>query len=103
MDVYDAALIWASNGKDEDYSFGYSEDELESALRGLISERMHLNAEIHSIRDDITVREDGRLRYLIEAHQREIHHRPKSDLPHVFTVVWNTSGEATPLRVNESG
>lgn len=32
ISVYDAALIWASNGKDEDYSFGYSEDELESAL-----------------------------------------------------------------------
>ena len=30
--VYDAALIWASNGKDEDYTFGYSEDELEDAL-----------------------------------------------------------------------
>lgn len=33
MNVYDAALIWASNGKDEDYTFGYSEDELEDALR----------------------------------------------------------------------
>ena len=32
LDVYDAALIWASNGKDEDYTFGYSEDELEGAL-----------------------------------------------------------------------
>ena len=32
MSVYDAALIWASNGKDEDYTFGYSEDELEDAL-----------------------------------------------------------------------
>lgn len=31
-DLYDAALIWASNGKDEDYMFGYSESELESAL-----------------------------------------------------------------------
>jgi hypothetical protein len=30
--VYDAAQIWASNGKDEDYMFGYSEDELEDAL-----------------------------------------------------------------------
>ena len=33
LSVYDAALIWASNGKDEDYTFGYSEDELEDALR----------------------------------------------------------------------
>ena len=32
LSVYDAALIWASNGKDEDYNFGYSEDELEDAL-----------------------------------------------------------------------
>ena len=32
LSVYDAALIWASNGKDEDYMFGYSEDELEDAL-----------------------------------------------------------------------
>ncbi|WP_284561434.1 hypothetical protein [Bacillus sp. T2.9-1] len=30
--VYDAAQIWASNGKDEDYTFGYSEEELEDAL-----------------------------------------------------------------------
>lgn len=30
--VDDAALIWASNGKDEDYTFGYSEEELEDAL-----------------------------------------------------------------------
>lgn len=30
--VYDAALIWVSHGKDEDYMFGYSEDELENAL-----------------------------------------------------------------------
>jgi hypothetical protein len=27
-----AAAIWASNGKDEDYTFGYSEEELEDAL-----------------------------------------------------------------------
>lgn len=33
LDVYDAALIWMSNGKDEDYTFGYDEDELEDALR----------------------------------------------------------------------
>ena len=32
IDVYNAALIWASHGKDEDYTFGYSEDELEAAL-----------------------------------------------------------------------
>lgn len=33
LDVYDAALIWMSNGKDEDYTFGYTEEELEEALR----------------------------------------------------------------------
>ena len=32
FDAYDAALIWMSNGKDEDYMFGYSEEELEDAL-----------------------------------------------------------------------
>lgn len=32
LSVYDAALIWASNGNDEDYTFGYSEEELEEAL-----------------------------------------------------------------------
>jgi hypothetical protein len=32
LSVYDAAQIWASNGKDEDYTFGYSEEELEDAL-----------------------------------------------------------------------
>lgn len=32
LSVYDAALIWVSNGKDEDYTFGYSEEELEDAL-----------------------------------------------------------------------
>ena len=32
LSVYDAAEIWASNGKDEDYTFGYSEEELEAAL-----------------------------------------------------------------------
>ena len=31
--VYDAADIWLSNGKDEDYMFGYTEEELERALR----------------------------------------------------------------------
>ena len=33
MSAYDAALIWASNGKDEDYMFGYTEEELEDALK----------------------------------------------------------------------
>lgn len=32
LSIYDAALIWASNGEDEDYTFGYSEDELEDTL-----------------------------------------------------------------------
>lgn len=32
LSVYEAAIIWASRGKDEDYMFGYSEDELEDAL-----------------------------------------------------------------------
>lgn len=32
LSVYDAAQIWASNGKDEDYTFGYTEEELEDAL-----------------------------------------------------------------------
>lgn len=36
MSVYDAAQIWLSNGKDEDYTFGYSEEELEN-----IQERFH--------------------------------------------------------------
>lgn len=30
ISVDDAALIWRSHGKDEDYMFGYSEDELEN-------------------------------------------------------------------------
>lgn len=33
LSVYDAALIWMSNGKDEDYTFGYTEEELENALK----------------------------------------------------------------------
>lgn len=33
LNVYDAAIIWASNGKDEDYTFGYTESELEAALK----------------------------------------------------------------------
>ena len=33
LDVYEAALIWASHGKDEDYTFGYTDDELEDALK----------------------------------------------------------------------
>ncbi|MBD9264805.1 MAG: hypothetical protein EGS39_02040 [Bifidobacterium bifidum] len=32
LSVYDAALIWGSNGMDEDCTFGYSEDELRGAL-----------------------------------------------------------------------
>lgn len=32
LSVYEAAEIWASNGKDSDYMFGYSEEELENAL-----------------------------------------------------------------------
>lgn len=32
LSVYDAALYWASNGKDEDYTFGFSVEELEDAL-----------------------------------------------------------------------
>ena len=30
ISVDDAALIWRSHGKDEDYMFGYTEDELEN-------------------------------------------------------------------------
>lgn len=33
LNVYDAALIWQSNGRDEDYMFGFSADELRDALR----------------------------------------------------------------------
>lgn len=33
IDVYQAAEIWASHGKDEDYMFGYTEEELEEALK----------------------------------------------------------------------
>ncbi|MGY1714362.1 hypothetical protein ACI78R_07880 [Geodermatophilus sp. SYSU D01106] len=29
--VYDAADAWLSSGQDEDYAFGYSEDELRRA------------------------------------------------------------------------
>ena len=32
LSVDDAALIWASNGKDEDEMFGYSREELEETL-----------------------------------------------------------------------
>ncbi|WP_426716796.1 hypothetical protein ACEN19_03745 [Corynebacterium auriscanis] len=32
LSVYDAAEIWSSHGKDEDYMFGYTEEELEGAL-----------------------------------------------------------------------
>lgn len=31
LSVYAAADIWLSNGMDEDYTFGYSEDELRRA------------------------------------------------------------------------
>ncbi len=31
LDVDDAADIWLSHGQDEDYTFGYSEDELRRA------------------------------------------------------------------------
>ena len=31
ISVYDAADIWFSNGQDEDYMFGYTEDELRQA------------------------------------------------------------------------
>jgi hypothetical protein len=31
LSVNDAADIWRSNGMDEDYTFGYSEDELRNA------------------------------------------------------------------------
>lgn len=33
LGVYDTALIWDSHGKDEDYMFGYTEEELEDALK----------------------------------------------------------------------
>lgn len=33
ISVYDAALIWQSNGENEDYTFGYTESELRRALR----------------------------------------------------------------------
>lgn len=32
LSVWEAADIWASHGKDEDYMFGYTEEELENAL-----------------------------------------------------------------------
>lgn len=32
LSVYEAALIWESNGRDEDYTFGYDEEELLAAL-----------------------------------------------------------------------
>lgn len=32
LNVQDAAQIWASHGKDEDYMFGYTSEELEAAL-----------------------------------------------------------------------
>ena len=32
INVWDAADIWMSSGMDEDYTFGYTEDELKNAL-----------------------------------------------------------------------
>lgn len=32
LSIYDAAQIWASHGKDEDYTFGFTEEELEDDL-----------------------------------------------------------------------
>lgn len=32
ISVYDAALIWRSKGCDEEYTFGYTEEELNAAL-----------------------------------------------------------------------
>lgn len=32
LSVYDAADYWLSSGKDEDYMFGYTREELEDAL-----------------------------------------------------------------------
>ncbi len=32
LSAHDAALIWASHGKDDDYSFGFNSEELESEL-----------------------------------------------------------------------
>jgi hypothetical protein len=32
LSAYDAALIWQSNGEDEDYMFGYTEEQLRRAL-----------------------------------------------------------------------
>lgn len=34
LSVWDAADIWLSNGKDEDYMFGYSGEELQRAADG---------------------------------------------------------------------
>ena len=31
LDAHEASYIWMSSGKDEDYTFGFSEDELEDA------------------------------------------------------------------------
>lgn len=33
ISVYDAADIWLANGKDEDYMFGYTWEELENASK----------------------------------------------------------------------
>ena len=34
LSVWEAAEIWSSNGKDEDYMFGYTEEELEKREDG---------------------------------------------------------------------
>ena len=36
LSIDDAALIWVSHGRDEDYMFGYSENELEDAPSTII-------------------------------------------------------------------
>jgi hypothetical protein len=32
LSITDAAVIWLHNGQDEDYRFGYTEDELREAV-----------------------------------------------------------------------
>ncbi|MBR6384772.1 MAG: hypothetical protein IKS03_01405 [Ruminococcus sp.] len=34
LPLSEAALIWGSSGEDEDYTFGYSEEELRNELYG---------------------------------------------------------------------
>jgi len=40
LSVGDAADIWLSNGKDEDYMFGYTEEELEDSLWWILTVRL---------------------------------------------------------------